>query len=128
MYLSSRLAENSCRDQPNQSVMHLIVRLDRGRLLKWHVQLVERLAKRPATKIVVQWAPQTTHLPSVVRTLFALEKLIYGLPKDRISDPATPSDFAAFTSSSLEFAAATNVILDLSGTAGPTNMPVWQLA
>jgi hypothetical protein len=108
--------------------MHLIIRLDRGRLLKWHVRLVERIAKRPATKVTVQWAPQATRLPSVVRTFFALERLIYGLPEGRISDPATPADFAAFTSSSLNFAAATDLTLDLSGTARSAHDPVWQLA
>jgi hypothetical protein len=128
MFLSSHLAENPCRNSLTLSVMHLTIRLDRGRLLNWHVRLVERLARRPATRIVIEWAPQTTCLPSFVRTLFALEKVIYGLPNGRISDPATPADFAAFRSSSPDFAAAANLMLDLSGTLESANLPVWQLA
>ena len=128
MFLPSGLPENLSRNHSTPSVMHLIIRLDRGRLLKWHVRLVERIAKRPATKVSVQWAPQATHLPSVVRTFFALEKLVYGLPKERISDPATPADFAAFTSCLPNFAAATDLMLDLSGNARSADIPVWQLA
>src|SRR5215475_10934670 len=127
MLLPIGVTENPCQNDPTLSVMHLTIRLDRGRLLNWHVRLVERLARRPATRIVVQWAPQATRPLSVVRTLFVLEKLIYGLPKDRISDPATPAHFAAFTSSSLDVSGAANLTLDLSGNAEPADMPVWQL-
>src|SRR5437763_3896570 len=85
------------RDPSSQMVRRLIVRLDPTRLRRWHVQLVERLARRPNVQVGVEWAATGEELPSTVALLFALERLIHGLSDDDAVSTADVSDLGPFS-------------------------------
>ena len=75
--------------------MKLILRLDPNRLRRWHVWLADILSRRPDTRVGIEWNPVGEPAPTSVALLFALERLIYGLPADDAST-AAPSDLVRF--------------------------------
>ena len=75
--------------------MRVIVRLDPNRLRRWHLRLLNRLAGRPRTQVAVEWSKTADELPSAIPLLFALERLIYGLPENDSVSAVAAEDFAA---------------------------------
>src|SRR4029077_4798001 len=77
----------------------LTLRLNRKALRRWHVALAEKLARRPRTHVSIVWNLRGESSPSAVGVLFALERLIYGLPADD-TRKAAPSELAHFGATS----------------------------
>ncbi len=69
-------------------VMHIEMHLDRAALRVWHLRLVERLRQIPEVHVTTRWGRTAEPLPPCVNLLFALERLINGLPQ---GGPASPS-------------------------------------
>ncbi len=79
--------------------MKLTLRLDPKRLRRWHVALADTLARRPGLYVGVEWNPGGEALPASVALLFALERLVYGIPADDTAS-AAPADLAPFSAES----------------------------
>src|ERR1043166_6174328 len=92
--------------------MKLILRLDPNRLRRWHVALADTLERRAGTSVSVQWNASGEPMPAAVPLLFALERLVYGLPADDTAN-ATAGDFAKFGAPS----ETPDLILDLTAAA-----------
>ncbi|MEA2880308.1 MAG: hypothetical protein QOF14_5504 [Hyphomicrobiales bacterium] len=89
--------------------MKLTLRLDPKRLRRWHVALADTLVRRPDTCVSIEWNSTGEPLPTAVALLFALERLVYGLPADDTTN-ATPADLARFSTPS----EAPDVVLDFT--------------
>jgi len=94
--------------------MKLTLRLDPKRLRRWHVALAETLARRPGARVSIEWNPGGEALPTAVTLLFALERLIYGLPADDTTS-AAPADLVRFGAAS----DAPNLVLDFTAGVPP---------
>ena len=79
--------------------MNLTLRLDPKRLRRWHLALAETLARRNGTHVGVEWNASGEVLPAAVPLLFALERLVYGLPADDTTT-AAPDEFARLAATS----------------------------
>jgi hypothetical protein len=75
--------------------MKLVLRLDPKRLRRWHLALADTLAGRAGTQVSIVWNPNAEPLPSAVPLLFALERLVYGLPADDTAS-VTPANLARY--------------------------------
>src|SRR2546421_7746671 len=75
--------------------MKLTLRLDPNRVRRWHIALADTLARRADTRISIEWNPTGEPLPTAVPLLFALERLVHGLPADDMAT-AVPADLARF--------------------------------
>src|SRR5262245_47239480 len=95
--------------------MQLNIRLDPKRLRRWHVRLIERLARRRGTLVGVEWATGGEGLPSAVSLLFALERMIYGLAGADVAAEAAADEVAPYLVTGQDRA---DLVLDLSGAAG----------
>jgi hypothetical protein len=91
--------------------MRVIVRLDPNRLRRWHLRLLNRLAQRPHVQLAVEWMQTAEQLPSAIPLLFALERLIYGLPDGDTIAAVAADDFTPFLASAEE---AADVVLDFT--------------
>ena len=76
--------------------MKLTLRLNPRRLRRWHLNLADTLAGRAGLRVCIEWNPDGELLPTAVTLLFALERLVYGLPADHTMS-AAPADFARFS-------------------------------
>jgi hypothetical protein len=102
--------------------MLIEIRLDRAALRSWHLRLAERLNRIPQVYVTVSWGKAVEPLPSCVNLLFALERLIHGLPED---GPSSPAEEVVFSRYSDKFLGKPDLILDLCGTAEPDLTPTW---
>lgn len=105
--------------------MRLTVRLDPERLRQWHLRLVQRLARRPLTRIAVEWHPGAAPLPAAATFAAAAETLIYRRPMRNPFAPAAAADFAPFAPDAA--GGAGEVILDLTNAPAQPGKPTWQL-
>src|SRR5712691_10294138 len=105
-------------------VMRLILRLDPNRLRRWHVCLVERLEQRPNVELSIEWAETKEELPSNIPLLFALERLVYGLPGDHLAAAAEAKDFAPFLAAPREHA---DLVLDFSNDNPQQGERTWKI-
>jgi hypothetical protein len=120
--------------------MRVSVRLDPNRLRRWHLRLLKRLARRPRTQVAVEWTKTADELPSAIPLLFALERLIHGLPENDSVAVVGAEDFAAFPTSRghaadvvLDFTAgkaqaaviASGKSLSTAAVAKPRRLPPW---
>jgi hypothetical protein len=94
--------------------MKLTLRLDPKPLRCWHVALAEILARRAGVSLSIEWNPIGEPLPGAVSLLFALERLIYGLPPDDTAS-AAPADLGRFTAAS----ETPDLVLDLTAGVRP---------
>lgn len=102
--------------------MKLTLRLDPNRLRRWHVRLAGRLARRPDTQVGVEWSAGAEPLPMAVRLLFALERLVYGLPPgDEVA--AAPDELERYAAS----AEAADLVLDFANAAPRAGMRTWRV-
>src|SRR5215469_7074402 len=62
------------------------IRLNPKRIWRWHLWLIEDLARSPVADLSIFEAAETVGLPGPVLTLMSLEKLIYGLPGEHACD------------------------------------------
>jgi hypothetical protein len=104
--------------------MRVIVRLDPSRLRRWHLRLVNRLAQHPQTQLAVEWRTTAEEIPSAVPLLFALERLIYGLPCDDAVMAAAADDFTRFLAVGEEPA---DVVLDFTASRPRREERTWQV-
>jgi hypothetical protein len=102
---------------------HLIIRLDPRRLRRWHVDLVARLASRPATQVGIEWAVTAEPLPPAFALLFALERSIYRIPVAAVA-PADPIDFAPWIGAE---GARRDLVIDLCGSRPLPGERTWQV-
>ena len=75
--------------------MKITLRLDPNRVRRWHIALADALARRADTRLCVEWNSSGEPLPTAVSLLFALERLVYGLPAGNTTS-ATSVDLARF--------------------------------
>lgn len=102
--------------------MKLTLRLDPNRLRRWHLRLAERLARRPDTRVGVEWSAGAEPLPGAVALLFSLERLIYGLsPGDEMT--MAPGEFARYA----VLADAPDVVLDFTNAAARGGTRTWRI-
>lgn len=102
--------------------MNLTLRLDPNRVRRWHVALADALARRRDTHVSIEWNSTGEPLPSAVSLLFALERLVYGLPTDDMAS-AAPADLARFGNSAGE----PDLILDLTAGLPTESTRTWRL-
>src|SRR4051794_33119019 len=76
--------------------MNLVLLFDPTRLRRWHVQLAERIAQRPNTRLSIEWRAGAAPTPFATAMLLAVERLICRLPDDDITGAASVQDFAEF--------------------------------
>src|SRR5712691_1875634 len=105
-------------------VMRLILRLDPNRLRRWHVCLVERLEQRPNVELSIEWAETKEKLPLTIPLLFALERLVYGLPGDHPASAAEAKDLAPFLTARREHA---DLVLDFSNDNPQQGERTWKV-
>lgn len=103
--------------------MNLVLRLDPARLRRWHVQLAERIAQRPDTRVSVAWCASAEPPPWAISGLLALERLIYRLPGDDIAAAARAKDFAKYQTTS----GAADLVLDFTASAPESEIKTWRL-
>lgn len=89
--------------------MRVRVRLDGRRPRRWHVLLLDRLARRPGTTPEVDARPGPEGWPANAETLFSLEALINRLPANHL---AAPAELAAYPQAG---ESRPDLILDLCG-------------
>src|SRR5262245_29216934 len=95
-----------------RTLLRVIVRLDPNRLRQWHLRFVRRLARRPQTRVRVEWMKAAEEeLPPAIALLFSLERLIHGLPANDMAAAARPDDFAPLLANVEE---AADVVLDFT--------------
>ena len=109
--------------------MRLKVHLGTLTIRRWHISLLKRLAARPGLCVAVEVSPSGTQGPSDLSVpnlelLFQLEMLIHGIPRDGLASKVSPAKLAPFQRS----AGAFDLVLDLSGDAGPQDCRIWRLA
>ena len=106
--------------------MRLEVRLGRRGLRRWHRDLLDRLGARPGVAVGLRWTdPAGPPFPSCIATLFALERLIHGLPEGR-SAPLRVADFARFAEAG--GVEPPDLVLDVSGEEGVAGLArTWRL-
>lgn len=102
--------------------MNLTLRLDPNRLRRWHVALADALARRAGMRVSIEWNSTGEPLPSALPLLFALERLVYGLPANDTAS-AAPADFARFVNSAGE----PDLILDLTAGGLSESARTWRL-
>src|SRR5262245_56342376 len=112
------------QDVAVQSVTRVIVRVDPNRLRHWHVRLIERLSKRRDLQVGVELAAVEDGIPSALLLLFALERIVYGLPGDDAVVGATISDLAPFLAVRPQ---REDLILDLTASDSHGQARTWQL-
>lgn len=104
--------------------MNLTLRLDSGHLRRWHVRLAERLARRENVQVAVEFSSGGKPLlPSAIELLLTLERLIYGVPANDITAPATPDDLAQFRRGD----ASADRVLDFTAADSDANTPTWRV-
>jgi hypothetical protein len=91
--------------------MRLTIRLDPNRLRQWHLRLVQRLARRPLTRVAVEWGGAAAPPPRAATVMTAIECFIYRLPGRNPFAAATATDFAMFPSGDVR--GPDDVVLDL---------------
>jgi len=101
----------------------LIIRLDPRQLRRWHLDLVARLARRPATQVGVEWAVATEPLPPAIALLFAFERLIHRMPAVDAA-AADPTDFAPWIAAETECG---DLVIDLCGGRPHAGERTWQV-
>jgi hypothetical protein len=111
-------------DPKTRTVTRLLVRLDPIRLRRWHLRLVERLTRRPDIKLCVEWTASEEELPSAIALLFALERLIYGLPDDDTVSTADVNEFAPFLAAGK---APADLVLDFTASVPRAGERTWQV-
>jgi hypothetical protein len=111
-------------DAITRTVTELILRFDPVRLRRWHVRLVDRLARRADLRIGVEWGTSGEELPSALAVLFALERVIYGLPDDDLVSAADTTDLARFLATRAEPA---GLVLDFTAGVPRTGERTWQV-
>lgn len=103
--------------------MRLSVRLDGRRPRRWHLRLIERLARRPGLRLCVDARPGPGALPDNAALLFRFEALLRRLPPDGPAAPVALADLAAFAASDTT---PPDLVLDLCGDVDAA-APVWHL-
>jgi hypothetical protein len=104
--------EIGARRQRAIEPMRIRVRLDGRQLRRWHVELIERLSERSDTQVWVDPGFEQPAVPSLVDSLFRIETLIHGLPREGRSNRAPLSALAGFAR---DAQAPADVALDLCG-------------
>ncbi len=109
------------RDGPTPSRIGL--RLDGRRPRRWHLRLLEALARQPGRSLSVGRAPGPGGLPANADLLFAMEARLRRLPGDGPAASVPPSALAAYPD-----LAPTGLVLDLCGDVAPApGRRVWRL-
>jgi hypothetical protein len=103
--------------------MKLILRLDPNRLRRWHLRLAERLARRADTQVMVAWTADTVLLPSAVGLVMMLERLIYRVSGDDLTQSAAPGDFARF----VRTGETADLVIDFTASAAAAGMRTWRV-
>ncbi len=111
-------------DPKTPTATRLLIRLDPVRLRRWHVRLVERLARRADLRIGVEWGTSGEDLPSALALLFTLERLIYGLPDDDQVSTADATGLARFLATRPEPA---ELVLDFTAGVPRAGERTWQV-
>ncbi|MPV36583.1 glucosamine inositolphosphorylceramide transferase family protein [Georgenia subflava] len=101
--------------------MRLAVRLDRRAVRDWHLELVSALAARPDLAVGVRWREGPPPASAEVERLFALERVLHGLPRGR-SATVGPDVFGPY----LDGWPHADVVLDLVGDVDAA-VPTWQV-
>ncbi|WP_375460084.1 formyl transferase [uncultured Enterovirga sp.] len=104
--------------------MRLELCLDQGSTRRWHVDLLERLSRQPDLVVGIRWAaPHAEPLPSCVAVLFALERIVHGLPPGSFA-PVTPDDLTTHVGRG---GVQPDVVLDLTGGVPSGGRRRWRL-
>jgi hypothetical protein len=97
--------------------MQIAVHLDRARLFRWHLALIEQLSARGHT-IAVSFRNDSEPLPVTLTALLDLDRVTLRSGTERYSVRLRASDFEEFSSSS----ASNDLTIDLSTTAKLANI------
>ncbi len=103
--------------------MRIQLRFDPDHLRRWHVRLAERLSQRPRTTVGVAFASVKQAQPASLGLLFALERLVYGLPHD---SPSATADAASLAWYSLAGEPA-ELVIDFTGQPPRPGEKTWQV-
>ena len=105
--------------------MRLSVRLDGSAPRRWHLRLLDRIARRPGVRVSVDASAGPGGLPANAALLFSLEAMLRRLPRTGPAEPVDPAQLAPLEP---DGAGPPDLILDLCGDAVATPAtPVWRL-
>jgi hypothetical protein len=105
--------------------MRLSVRLDGGMPRRWHLRLLERIARIPGLTVSVDARPGPGALPDNAALLFRLEALLRRLS---LTGPSAPIARAALDTVAAPASVPPDLVLDLCGDAeAAPGTPVWRL-
>jgi hypothetical protein len=102
--------------------MLIEIRMDKTSLRRWQLGLVERLSRNPLMRVVVSWGNAIEPLPSCIECLFALERLINGLPDTGAASYVTEACFSSYAVAVFD---EPDLVLDLCGPAEQGSAPTW---
>lgn len=102
--------------------MRVEVRLNPGALRRWHHEVVAALGARQDLEVGVQWSEAPRPVSRDVERLFALERVLHGLPSDGRSGAVSRKLFAPYAAGRGQ----PEVVLDLVGDAAD-EVRTWHL-
>jgi len=105
--------------------MRLTLRLDPQRLRNWHLRLAQRLTRHAGVRLGVEWAKTNENLPPALSLLFALERLIHGLPSNDAVASAEPKCFARYSAQNQDGA---DLVIDFTGSVPRPGERTWHVA
>ena len=108
---------------PVRDMKKITLRLDPSRVLRWHLRLAERLARRPDTQIAVEWVPPAAPLPRAGRLLMAFERAARGVAGEDATAGASVQEFAKFRAGN----GAADHVIDFTETQ-PGGGSAWRVA
>lgn len=95
------------------------VRLNPRRLWRWHVWLIEALA-RCHSRVFMRFMEGGPPLPRSLALLLSFERMVFRMPGEHACDLLQPSFFQAFLAPLGGADATPDIVLDLSGTSSPS--------
>ncbi len=101
--------------------MRIRVRLAAGALRRWHLALLQRLAKRPGVEVNAELC-EAAPASDAVEALFRLETWLFSLPRQDLADRIETSSIAVFQRG---VGASADLVIDLTTTPSPD---AWRLA
>src|SRR6185369_12236025 len=108
------------RSTEASKTMLIEIRMDKTSLRRWQLGLVERLSRNPLMRVVVSWGNAIEPLPSCIECLFALERLINGLPDTGAASYVTEACFSSYAVAVFD---EPDLVLDLCGPAEQGSAP-----
>ena len=104
--------------------MLIVLRLDKAALRTWRHQLLNRLSRLPGVEVGVIWGEEGEQTPRCIELLFALERMLNGIPEGGSASPASEASFAPYV---VDPQAKPDLVLDFCGSGDSNAAPTWRV-